>query len=123
MKLMSMRSLLLMTALCSGLLVSCQSSNETQGSGSSESPAADLEATFHFDHIFGDGELPAEDELNVGALGFPPLSALANGSSLKADWATLKLKLDPKDFKVLEKALVGLGHVGEGHCRSELVTS
>ncbi|MGF1604504.1 MAG: DUF4382 domain-containing protein [Thermosynechococcaceae cyanobacterium] len=85
--------------------------------------AADLEATFHFDHVFGDGELPADDELNADALGFAPLAALADGPSLKADWATLKQRLDPKDFQALESALVGLGHVGEGHCRSELTTS
>ncbi|MEO0376007.1 MAG: DUF4382 domain-containing protein [Cyanobacteria bacterium P01_A01_bin.17] len=87
------------------------------------SGTADLEATFHFDHVFGDGELPASDELNANALGFSPLAALADGSSLTLDWATLKQKLDPKDFETLEDALVGLGHVGEGHCRSEFVTS
>lgn len=84
---------------------------------------ADLEATFHFDHIFGDGELPADDEMNTDALGFAPLAAMADGPSLEADWATLQQKLDPKDFQALEAALVGLGHVGEGHCRSELIIS
>ncbi|PZD74253.1 hypothetical protein C1752_01125 [Acaryochloris thomasi RCC1774] len=87
------------------------------------SGAADLEATFHFDHVFGDGELPADDEMNVKALGFAPLAALADGSSLKADWATLEQKLDSKDFQALDAALAGLGHVGEGHCRSEQTTA
>ncbi|MGB7416450.1 MAG: hypothetical protein WA902_19760, partial [Thermosynechococcaceae cyanobacterium] len=87
------------------------------------SEAADLEATFHFDHVFGDGELPADDEMNVKALGFAPLASISDGSSLKANWATLKQKLDPKDFQALDTALVGLGHVGEGHCRSEQTTA
>ena len=34
---------------------------------------ADLEMTFHFDHIFGDAETPMDDSLNVSALGFEPL--------------------------------------------------
>lgn len=84
---------------------------------------ANLEATFHFDHIFGNGELQTDDDLNASALGFAPLAALAEEQTLKADWSTLKQKLSPDAFQTLEKALVGLGHVGEGHCRSEVVTS
>jgi hypothetical protein len=58
----------------------------------------DLEMTFHFDHIFGDGELPQDDELNLGAVGFQPF---ADG----ADAAT-----------VINMTEMHLGHVGEGHC-------
>lgn len=80
---------------------------------------ADLEATFHFDHIFGDGEQPSDDEINVNALGFEPLAALADGQTLAADWTMLTQRLPPEQLKLLETALLGLGHVGEGHCRAE----
>lgn len=78
---------------------------------------ADLEATFHFDHLFGDGELPPEDSLNQSALGFAPLAALAVAGSLEMDWASLREKLSPVEAKAVEEILRGLAHVGEGHCR------
>ncbi|MEM8545093.1 MAG: DUF4382 domain-containing protein [Cyanobacteria bacterium P01_H01_bin.119] len=77
---------------------------------------ADLEATFHFDHIFGDAEAPADDEINTGALGFDPLAALADGNQLEVSLADLSEQLDPADYALLEKSLISLGHVGEGHC-------
>ncbi|MEM9216651.1 MAG: DUF4382 domain-containing protein [Cyanobacteria bacterium P01_F01_bin.150] len=77
---------------------------------------ADVEATFHFDHIFGDGDAPADDSINTGALGFAPLAALAADGTLTADMASLKQSLEPQDFSTLEKTLLGLAHVGEGHC-------
>ena len=64
----------------------------------SEGGAADLEMTFHFDHIFGDGDLPLDDELNLTAIGFEPFAGGAQG----------------KD--VIDMAGMHLGHVGEGHC-------
>jgi hypothetical protein len=78
---------------------------------------ADLEATFHFDHLFGDGDAPADDELNKGALGFQPLAAIAKDGKLEADMATLKQNLSEQDFKKLLAILPSLGHVGEGHCK------
>ncbi|NER00869.1 MAG: DUF4382 domain-containing protein, partial [Cyanothece sp. SIO2G6] len=78
--------------------------------------SADLEMTLHFDHIFGDGEAPADDEINTGALGFEPLAALAEGDTLTTNLTTLGTTLSPEDKAVLEKAIAGLGHVGEGHC-------
>jgi len=76
----------------------------------------ELEITFHFDHLFGDGEIPADDPLNTDALGFAPLASLAENGQLEIDSATLKEKLSPQDYQTLEKAIAGLGHVGEGHC-------
>lgn len=76
----------------------------------------EVETTFHFDHIFGDGETSADDVLNVGALGFAPLAQLASGDRLTIDDATLSQQLSPEDREKLTKALNGLGHVGEGHC-------
>ncbi len=61
-----------------------------------EGGTADLEMTFHFDHIFGDAETPLDDELNLGALGFEPF---AEGGEIDLNMAELHL-----------------GHVGEGHC-------
>lgn len=78
---------------------------------------SELETTLHFDHIFGDGEAPADDEINTGALGFEPLAALAENGELQVDAITLQEKLSPEDYQTLEKTVAGLGHVGEGHCR------
>ncbi|MGB3493631.1 MAG: hypothetical protein WBA57_12945 [Elainellaceae cyanobacterium] len=76
----------------------------------------DVEATFHFDHIFGDGEAAADDPINTGALGFDPLATLAENGQLEADMAMLKEQLSPEDYSTLEETVAGLGHVGEGHC-------
>jgi hypothetical protein len=61
---------------------------------------ADLEMTFHFDHIFGDIETPLDDELNLGALGFEYFIDYADGTTVEIDMGEMHL-----------------GHVGEGHCR------
>ncbi len=76
----------------------------------------EVETTFHFDHIFGDGEASADDAINVDALGFAPLAQLASGDRLTLDDATLSQELSPEDQEKLTKAVIGLGHVGEGHC-------
>jgi hypothetical protein len=78
---------------------------------------ANVEATFHFDHIFGDANMPMDDSLNMGALGFAPLAALATDGELDVDMATLQAQLSPEDYAKL--AHVHLAHVGEGHCTGE----
>ncbi|WP_339379461.1 DUF4382 domain-containing protein [Okeania hirsuta] len=83
---------------------------------------AELEATFHFDHLFGDGGAASDDEINTGALGFAPLAAIAEGGKVEADMATLKSKLSPADYQKLMAILPSLGHVGEGHCHESLVS-
>ncbi|WP_201278887.1 DUF4382 domain-containing protein [Leptolyngbya iicbica] len=86
--------------------------------------AADLEATFHFDHLFGDGEAPADDDINTGALGFDPLAAIADGGTLDVDMAALEAQLTPEEYQTLMGILPSLGHVGEGHCEeTQLVDS
>jgi len=75
---------------------------------------ADIEATFHFDHIFGDAETPLDDSLNTGALGFDPLAPLATDGVLEADMAMLEAGLTDEDYEKLANA--HLAHVGEGHC-------
>ena len=78
---------------------------------------AQVETTFHFDHIFGDNSLPIEDTLNQEAIGFEPLASLAQNGQLKVNQTDLEQKLNPEEYKKLQQAISGLGHVGEGHCR------
>ena len=82
-----------------------------------EASIAQVETTFHFDHIFGDGSLPPEDDLNLAAIGFTPLASLAKNGRLNVNQQDLSQKLAPKDYHKLEQAISDLGHVGEGHCR------
>ena len=89
--------------------------DERKGMVEADSPG-ELETTFHFDHVFGDSETSADDALNVDALGFEPLAKLASNDSLTVDDATLTQQLSPEDQEKLTKAVIGLGHVGEGHC-------
>ncbi|MCT7988352.1 DUF4382 domain-containing protein [Laspinema olomoucense] len=76
-----------------------------------------LEATFHFDHLFGDAGAPADDELNVNALGFEPIAALASGDQVNLTRTELQQALSTADYQTLENLLPSLGHVGEGHCQ------
>ncbi len=78
---------------------------------------ADLEATFHFDHLFGDSRSAPDDSLNQGALGFDPLAALAENGRVEVDMADLQTQLDADDYNTLREILAELGHAGEGHCR------
>jgi len=80
---------------------------------------ADLEMTFHFDHIFGDADTPLDDELNLGAPGFDPFAGAAEGGKLDADMAALRAKMSADDYKMLVDILPTLGHVGEGHCHCD----
>ncbi len=85
--------------------------------------SASVEATFHFDHLFGDAEASAEDAINTGALGFEPLAALAENSQLDIDSAALKTKLTDTDHQKLMEILPSLGHVGEGHCQETTLST
>ncbi|MCO5183637.1 MAG: DUF4382 domain-containing protein [Anaerolineae bacterium] len=78
--------------------------------------SADVELTFHFDHIFGDGDAPLDDSLNVGALGFDPLAALAENGQLNINSAELQAQLSAEDYETFIDTFTTLGHVGEGHC-------
>ena len=75
-----------------------------------------VEATFHFDHIFGDADTPPEDALNQDALGFQPLANLASNGTLELDDAELSNQLSDREYQQLTEAVSGLGHVGESHC-------
>lgn len=77
---------------------------------------AEVEATFHFDHLFGNGDAAPDDEINTGALGFQPLADLAESGEFTADTADLEQNLAAEDYNKLIEILPSLGHVGEGHC-------
>ncbi len=85
--------------------------------------SANVEATFHFDHLFGDAEASAEDAINTGALGFEPLAAVAENGQLDIDSAALKTMLSDTDYQKLIEILPSLGHVGEGHCKETMLTT
>ncbi len=80
-----------------------------------------VEATFHFDHVFGNAEADDSDPVNLKAVGFEPFAALAQEGRVVLERADLEAKLAPEDFETLQLAFTGLGHVGEGHCDAELV--
>ena len=61
---------------------------------------ADLEITFHFDHIFGRADKDPDDPMNLEAPGFAPF---ADGSKVHD----------------IELRGVHVGHAGEGHCAVE----
>lgn len=83
---------------------------------------AEVEMTYHFDHLFGDGEEDPDDPLNKEALGFEPLAKLASSDGvLEADLASLEGALSPADFELLLSILTHFGHVGEGHCLARFI--
>ena len=77
---------------------------------------AELEMTFHFDHIFGDAELPADDSLNTLAPGFEPFATMAENGTIDTDLADLADALPEDEIQKLLDILPTLGHTGEGHC-------
>jgi hypothetical protein len=79
--------------------------------------SGDLEMTFHFDHLFGDIDQPADCELNRMALGFEPFAALMQEGSVEEDLESLSAKLPSEAYAGLHEILKTLGHTGEGHCR------
>ena len=79
---------------------------------------AELEVTFHFDHLFGDGSASPDEEINTGALGFAPLAAIATAGKVEVNMAQLKNKFSPAEYQKFMAILPSLGHVGEGHCHS-----
>ncbi len=81
----------------------------------------EVEATFHFDHMFGDIDVPADDVLNRGALGFDPFAALAQDGSVMITPDVLENQLTKIEKNQLTYIYESLGHVGEGHCRPEAI--
>lgn len=80
---------------------------------------AEIELTFHFDHIFGDAAIPLDVELNMNAPGFEPFGQAAEGGSVEMDMAEMKKALSAEVYQILVDALPKLGYVGERPCHSE----
>lgn len=87
----------------------------------SQDGITDLEMTFHFDHLFGDGELALESGLNQLAPGFQPFAGLMAEGTVDVDLTILRESLDNLEYQKLLDILITLGHVGEGHCRCEVL--
>jgi len=87
----------------------------------SKNGTADLEMTFHFDHIFGDASVELDDHINIGAVGFDPFAALAVDDVVDVDMAELKsnINFSTEDYLQMLESLPTLGHVGEGHGHCE----
>jgi len=77
--------------------------------------SADVEMTFHFDHLFGDFDEDPSDELNLEALGFGPLAALAVNGAFEVSLSDLETMLAGDDYALLLAVMTHLAHVGEGH--------
>jgi len=75
--------------------------------------SADVEMTFHFDHVFGDIGAPKDDHINTGSVGFDFFHAFARDGVV--DVAQLELR-NADGYRTLIHALWSLGHLGEGHC-------
>lgn len=84
-----------------------------------EGKIGELEMTFHFDHLFGDSQTPQDDDLNTGAVGFEPFAALAENDVLAITMTEMKEKFEPQIYEKLIQLLPSLGHVGEGHAKSQ----
>jgi len=78
--------------------------------------SADLEITFHFDHIFGDASLTADDPLNTAAAGFEPFASLMAEGTVDVDLDILRTDFEEDSYANLLDLLTTLGHTGEGHC-------
>ena len=86
-----------------------------------EEEAGDLEMTFHFDHIFGDIDQPADSDLNMMAIGFEPFAELMHEGTVFEDLLTLFENLPEETFTKLQEVLPTLGHTGEGHCHCTVI--
>jgi len=82
---------------------------------------AELEMTFHFDHIFGDAETALDDELNTAAPGFQPFADLAVDDLLDMNMAQIEAGMESGAYDKLLDVLPTLGHVGEGHCHCDII--
>ncbi len=89
--------------------------DERKGFVETDAPA-DIEMTFHFDHVFGDAGVAADETVNVNAFGFTPFAALAADDTLTTRTSDLQAQLGAEEYGRLMKTFTSLGHVGEGHC-------
>ena len=74
------------------------------------------EATFHFDHVFGD--IDGGADLNDEAVGFQPFADLAASTDGEGGlWTVMQSDLqDMSEYDKFRDALLTIGHSGEAHC-------
>lgn len=75
--------------------------------------SSDVEMTFHFDHLFGNIEAPADDHVNSGSPGFDFFMTYENNGSIDVNQNQM---IENPQYDKLIRALESLGHLGEGHC-------
>lgn len=83
--------------------------------------SAEVEMTFHLDHLFGRDDRDLDDPMNLGAFGFGPLAEMAVDGSVVVDLADLEAALDSETYDLLVSVFIHFGHVGEGHCLAKFV--
>jgi len=83
--------------------------------------SAEVEMTFHLDHLFGRDDRALDDPMNIEAFGFGPLAGLAVDGSVEVDLAYLETALDRETYDILVNVLTHFAHVGEGHCLAEFI--
>ncbi len=77
--------------------------------------SASVEMTFHFDHIFGDNDAPADDHINTGSVGFDFFNRRQKDGRVTVSQKELR---GAPGYQTLVKAIWTLGHLGEGHCEA-----
>ncbi|MBD3320984.1 MAG: DUF4382 domain-containing protein [Chitinivibrionales bacterium] len=78
-----------------------------------EDSVADVEMTFHFDHIFGDNDAPMDNHINSSSVGFDFFYQYRDGGKVAVSQSELK---QDDEYETFVRALWSLGHCGEGHC-------
>lgn len=79
----------------------------------SDGKTSDVEMTFHFDHLFGNGEMSPEDHVNSGSPGFALFLDYTKDRSIDVNQKEMR---DNPLYGRLIQGIETLGHLGEGHC-------
>ncbi len=78
-----------------------------------------VEMTFHFDHIFGDNDSPAESHINTDSVGFGFFEKYNDGNRVDVIQETL---VSADQYEILRNSMLTLGHLGEGHCKARFLS-
>lgn len=106
-------------ALAPAMTVTCGGYVGEEMKGVLDTGRAEVELTFHLDHLFGDGTRPPEDHVNAGALGFGWIAAAARDGKARVGPVEAAEALGEEGEARLERILRSLPHTGEGHCHCE----
>lgn len=78
-----------------------------------ENETADVEMTFHFDHLFGDAGSGPEEHVNAQSPGFAMFLDYEKEGRIDVSQEDL---MNHRNFNLFIGAVETLGHLGEGHC-------